>query len=135
MAQHANAARLRDGYNAFAAGDIPTTLAMFSPDLVMHVGGDGPLAGVQKGHEGLAAVIGWGMEVSGGTQKFELQNVFADDTHGIVHVRETATRAADGKELDVHEVHLVAFDENGLIAEFWDIPADHELHDGFFDGR
>ena len=135
MAQHANAARLRDGYAAFAAGDVPTVLAMFSPDLVMHVGGDGPLAGIQKGHEGLTAVIGHGMEVSGGTQRFEMQNVFADDEHGIVHVRELATRAADGKGLDVHEVHLVSFDENGLIAEFWDIPDDPDVHDGFFDGR
>lgn len=135
MAQHANVARLRDAYAAFSAGDLPTVLATFSPDLVMHVGGDGPLAGIQKGHEGLAAVIGWGMEVSGATQRFEVQNVFADDHHGIVHVRETATRASDGKELDVHEVHLVAFDENGLIREFTDIPDDHDIHDGFFDGR
>lgn len=135
MAQHPNAARLRDGYAAFVAGDIPTVLALFSPDLVLHVGGDGPLAGVQKGHEGLMAVVGLTMEVSGGTQKFELQNVFADDLHGIVHVRETATRAADGKELDVHEVHLVTFDDEGRIAEFTDIPDDPDVHDGFFDGH
>jgi hypothetical protein len=53
----------------------------------------------------------------------------------VVHVRETATRAADGVALDVEEVHLMAFNDAGLIAELWDIPADPDVHDDFFDGR
>jgi ketosteroid isomerase-like protein len=135
MAQHPNAVRLRDGYAAFAAGDIPTVLALFSPDVLVHVGGDGPLTGVQKGHEGLMAVVGLTMEVSGGTQKFDVEHVYADDEYGVIQVRETATRAADGKTLDVHEVHLVTFDEEGRIAEFRDVPEHPDIHDDFFDGR
>lgn len=135
MAEHANVARIRDTYAAYAAGDFATVLAQFSPDLVFHVAGNGPLAGEQKGLEGLQAVIGHSRDTTGGTQRFELRNVFADGGHGIVHLRETATRAADGLALDVQEVHLLGFDAEGLIAEFWDIPDDPDVHDAFFDGR
>jgi uncharacterized protein len=134
MAEHPNVARIRQAYATLAAGDLPTVLEQFAPDILFHVGGDGPLAGVQKGREGATAALVHGFELTGGTQRFELRNVFADDDHAVIHVRETATRAADGKALDVEEVHLMAFDANGLIAEIWDIPADPELHDDFFDG-
>lgn len=135
MAEHPNAARIRDAYAAFAAGDLATVLQQFDPDVVTYVAGDGPLAGVQKGHEGLGAVIGHGLEVSGGTQRLEVQDIFADADYAIVQVRETATRAADGVTLDVREVHLLALGEDGLIREFRDIPIDPDVHDAFFDGR
>lgn len=135
MAEHANATTIRNIYSSFTAGDVPAVLARFTPDLVFHVAGDGPLAGEQKGHDGLLAVLGSGRETSGGTQRFEVRNVFADADHAVAHVRETATRASDGAALDVEEVHLVRLDADGLIAEFWDIPADPDAHDAFFDGR
>ena len=134
MAEHPNVARIRQAYAALAAGDLPAVLGQFAPDIVFHVGGDGPLAPAQKGLEGATAALVYGFELTGGTQRFEVRNVFADDDHGIVHVRETATRAADGVALDVEEVHLFAFDADGLIGELWDIPADPDTHDAFFDG-
>jgi uncharacterized protein len=135
MAEHPNVARFRQAYAALAAGDLPTVLEQFAPDIIFHVGGDGPLAPIQKGREGATAALMHGFEVSGGTQRFDVRSIFADDDHAIVHVRETATRAADGLPLDVEEVHLFAINPDGLIAELWDIPADPEAHDDFFDGR
>lgn len=135
MAEHPNAIHIRRVYNAYAARDLTAVAEQFAPDLTFHVGGDGPLAGVQKGREGLAAVIAHSLETTGGTQQFELHNVYADDEHAVVHVRETATRAADGVTLDVEEVHLLALGDGGLIEEFWDIPSDPDVHDAFFDGR
>jgi ketosteroid isomerase-like protein len=135
MAEHPNVARIRQAYDLLVAGDLPAVLERFAPDIRFHVGGDGPLSGVQKGRENAAAALVHGFEVSGGTQRFELRNVFADDDHAVVHVRETATRAIDGVTLDVEEVHLFALESDGLIAEIWDIPADPKLHDDFFDGR
>ena len=134
MPEHPNVARIRQAYATLAAGDLPTVLEQFAPDIVFHVGGQGPLAGVQKGRENAGAALIHGFEVTGGTQRFDLRYVFADDDHAVIHVRETATRAADGKTLDVEEVHLMAFDDNGLITELWDIPADPQEHDDFFDG-
>lgn len=134
MAEHPNVPRFRQAYDALAVGDLPTVLETFAPDIVFHVGGNGPLAGPQKGREAAAAALVHGFEVSGGTQRFDVRSILADDDHAVVHVRETATRAADGKTLDVEEVHLFALDGNGQIAELWDIPADPSEHDAFFDG-
>lgn len=135
MAEHPNAARIRSTYAAFAAGDLAAVLDQFDPDVITHVAGDGPLAGVQKGHDGLGAVIGHGFTLTGGTQRLEVQQVFADAEHAVVHVRETATRTADGAALDVHEVHLITLGADGRITQFRDIPADPDLHNAFFDGR
>lgn len=134
MSEHVNATRIRGAYAAFAAGDLATVLEQFDPDVLTHVAGNGPLAGVQKGRDGLGAVIAHGFELTGGTQRLDVQQIFADAEHAVVQVRETATRAADGLALDVHEVHLLALGEDGRITEFRDIPADPDLHDAFFDG-
>jgi hypothetical protein len=135
MAEHANATGVRATYAAFAAGDLPTVLGFFAEDAVFHVGGDGPLTGQHKGHEAISAALVHGFQVTGGTQQLELRNVYADDAYAVVHVRETATRAADQHTLDVEEVHLIAFSPDGRIADFRDLPADPERHDAFFDGR
>lgn len=135
MTEHANATRIRTAYAAFAAGDLATVLEHFDPEVLTHVAGDGPLAGVQKGRDGLGAVIAHGFELTGGTQRLDVAQVFADADHAVVHVRETATRVADGATLDVQEVHLLALGADGRIVEFRDLPADPDLHDAFFDGR
>jgi ketosteroid isomerase-like protein len=135
MAEHPNATQIRRVYAAFAAGEMGEVLERFDPDVVMYVGGAGPLAGVQKGRDGVTAVVTHSMELTGGTQRLDVQQVFADDDHAVVHVRETATRAADRAILDVHEVHLLTLGPDGRIKEFWDIPADAGVHDAFFDGH
>ena len=73
--------------------------------------------------------------ITGGSQRFELHHVYADDEYGVVHVRESATRVADNRTLDIDEVHLIVFGPDGRIADFRDLPSDPALHDAFFDGR
>lgn len=135
MAEHPNATRIRTAYAAFAAGDLAAVLDQFDPEVVTHLAGDGQLAGFQKGRDGLSAVIANAFELTGGTQRLDVQQVFADADHAVVHVRERATRAADGVTLDVQEVHLLALGADGRMREFRDIPADPDRHDAFFDGR
>jgi uncharacterized protein len=134
VTEHPNAIALRHAYAAMAAGDLPTVLAAFAPDAVVHIGGSGPMSGDHKGHEAIGAALMHGFELTGGTQRLDVRDVFADAEHGIVVLRETATRAADGKTLDVMETNLFRFGPDGRAAEFWDVPADPKLHDDFFDG-
>jgi ketosteroid isomerase-like protein len=134
MTEHPNATALRRAYAAMAAGDLPTVLAAFAPDAVVHIGGSGPMAGDHKGHEAITAALVHGFELTGGTQRLEVREVYADAEHGVVVVQETATRAADGRTLDVAETNLFRFGPDGLATEFWDIPADPKAHDDFFDG-
>lgn len=134
MAPHPNAVRIRQTYEALIGGDLGAVLAAFAEDSLFHLPGAGELAGDHHGREGVAAVLGRLMEITGGTMAFEIRGVYADDAHAAVHLRETATRVEDGAVLDVEEVHLLALNADGLIREFWDLPADPELHNAFFDG-
>jgi hypothetical protein len=134
VTEHPNAVALRQAYAAMAAGDLPTVLSAFAPDAVMHIRGNGPISGDHKGIEAITGVLVHGFELTGGTQKLDVREVFADAEHGVVVVHETATRAADGVTLDVLETNLFRFGPDRRVVEFWDIPADPKRHDDFFDG-
>lgn len=128
-----NAALLRKGYEAIAAGDPGPVVGMFASDGVLHANVDGPLGGDHRGHAAIGQFLGNLFEWTGATLRIDVEEIFADDDHGVVLVRESATRARDGVALDVRETHLCRF-ENGLVADFWDIPAPSQkaVHDAFF---
>ncbi|HVA07920.1 MAG TPA: nuclear transport factor 2 family protein [Acidimicrobiales bacterium] len=133
MSEHPNVAVLRKGYDAMAQGDLPTVLGLFAEDGVMHVNAPAPLGGDHKGREAIGQALGHLVEWTGGTVSLQVREIFADDDHAVVLVRETATRAADGAALDVSEAHLFRL-KNGEATEFWDMPAgpDRVAHDEFF---
>lgn len=128
-----HAALLRHGYDAMTADDAATVVAMFADDGVLHVNTDGPFGGGHQGHDAIAETLAGLVEWTGGTLWMEVQDIIADETHGVTVIHETATRARDGATPDVTEVHLCRF-HNGRIAELWDIPAPSAkgAHDGFF---
>jgi uncharacterized protein len=134
MAEHPNVKRLREVYAAFDNADLSGALANLADDAVFHVKGDGPNSGDRKGREAIEAVLIGRYELTGGAHKFEVRDIFADGDHGVVVVRETATRK-DGATLDVKESHVFAFNAAGKITKIWDIPTDAEAHDRFFNGR
>ena len=134
MAEHPNVQRIRDAYAAFVAGDLTAALKDLAPNGVFHFNGEGPNSGDHKGTEAISAALVNLFELTGGTQVLDIKGVFADDRHGVVVLRETATRT-DGAELDVNESHVLAFDDEGRITDLWDLPDDPETHDRFFDGR
>jgi ketosteroid isomerase-like protein len=134
MAEHPNVARIRDAYTAFMAGDLQTALKDLAPDAVFHFNGEGPNSGDHKGRDDISTALVNIFQLTGGTQKLDIKGIYADDRHGAVVLRETATRT-DGATLDVEEVHVLALDGEGRITDLWDLPADPEAHDNFFDGK
>jgi uncharacterized protein len=133
MAEHPNVARVRDAYAAFTAGDLNTALADLAGNAVFHFKGEGALSGDHKGRAEIEKALIGTFELTGGTQALDIKYVFADDEHAAVVLRETATRP-DGATLDVDETHILKFDAAGKITDLWDLPADPEAHDRFFDG-
>lgn len=134
MAEHPNVQRIRDAYAAFAAGDLAASLKDVAPDGVFHFNGEGPNSGDHQGAEAIGAALISLFELTGGSQVLDIKSVFADDRHGVVVLHETASRT-DGVKLDIDEVHVLALDGEGRITDLWDLPADPEVHDKFFDGR
>ncbi len=134
MSEHPNVQRVRSAYNAFANLDLTTALKDLAPDAVFHFNGMGPLSGDHKGVEDVTAVLMAGFELTGGTQKLDVSTVFADDLHAVVSIHESASRP-DGATLDMDEVHLISFDNQGRITDLWDLPTDPDAHSRFFDGN
>ena len=135
MSPHPNVETIRRMYAAFGSGDLPAVLGALSPDAVFHVGGSGPLSGDHNGHDAITNVLVQLVTITGSTISLDVGGIYADDHHGVVVLHETASRAADGKKLDVDEVNLMTFGPDGRIVDFWDIPEDHQSHDNFYDGR
>jgi ketosteroid isomerase-like protein len=131
--EHPNVQRVRSAYEAFAAADLAGALKDLAPNAVFHFKGSGPLSGDHTGVEAISKALIGTFELTGGTQKLDINSIFADDDHGVVVLRETASRP-DGATLDVDEVHVLAIDGEGRITDLWDLPSDPESHDRFFDG-
>jgi uncharacterized protein len=133
MAEHPNVKRVRDAYAAFDKADLNGALADMADDAVFHFTGEGPNSGDHKGREAIEAALVHNYQLTNGTQKLEIHDIFADDHRGVVVLRETATRN-DGATLDMEESHVLAI-RDGKVTDLWDLPTDAEAHDRFFDGR
>src|SRR3974390_2486393 len=92
MAEHPNVQRIRDAYAAFSIGDLTAALKDLAPNAVFHFNGRGPLRGHHTGVDDITSALTGIFELTAGTQMLDIANVYADDHHGIVVMRETATR-------------------------------------------
>jgi len=126
MAEHPNAARIRDGYAAFATGDFSVLTGLFAEDLLWHLGGRSQLAGDYRGREAVFALFGKLMEVTGGSFRLDVHAVLADDEHAVALVFAAASR--DGRSIignDAHVFHM----RDGKVTEFWTAATDQYAFD------
>lgn len=117
MAEHPNVARLKDGYAAFAKGDLAGLNDLFAEDLLWHTGGRSQVAGDYRGREAVYGLVGKLMEITDGSFRLDLHAVFADDEHGVALVAATASRG--GRSITVNEAHVFHL-RDGKVVEFWD---------------
>src|ERR1017187_162785 len=134
MLEHPNGQRIRDAYAALAEGDLTEALKVLAPTATIHIGGSGPLSGDRTGIDSITSALVGVFELTAGTRKLDITSIYADDRHGIVVLRETASRP-DGATLDLEQVHVLASDSDGRSAGLWARPSDPEAHDRFFDGE
>ena len=126
---HPNEELLRNGYAAFATGDMETVAALFSPDITWHNGGANAISGDYRGHENVFAMFGKMMETTGGTFRLDIHDILANDTHGVVLV--TAQAIRDGQDVSVREVNIWHL-ADGKATEFWDFAEDNGALDRMF---
>lgn len=120
MSDHPDAELLRQGYDAFARGDLETVGSLFDQAIEWHVSG-GPLAGTYKGPDQVFGFFGQLIERSGGTFRLEIHDILASDEHVVVLVRERAER--EDQVFDANAVHVWHI-RGGKATEFWGIPED-----------
>ncbi|MEY2475722.1 MAG: uncharacterized protein QOG87_1037 [Actinomycetota bacterium] len=123
-----NAARIRDGYKAFNAGDIDALTALFAEDVVWHFPGTSKLAGDHIGRDATLAVLGQYGAASGGTLQATPVDVMASDERVTGWARDTATNATG--TLDVNSIVIFTM-RDGKITEALHIVDDQAALDAF----
>jgi ketosteroid isomerase-like protein len=84
---------VRRGYDAFNAGDLATLREILSHDVAQHVPGTSQLAGEYKGIDAVLGYYGKLAELTGGTFRADLIDVFGDAQGHVTAVHQiTATR-------------------------------------------
>lgn len=124
MVEHENTKQLREGYEAFASGDIEKATANFADDIIWHISGPGPLAGDYKGISEVVGFFGKLVEETGGTFKLNVNHLIADDEHAYALVDISAER--NGKRFSDKVVHHFTFDSDGKVTEYWPFASDPE---------
>lgn len=129
MTDHPNLVRAREGYAAFAAGDMATVNDHLSDDIVWHSGGNNILSGDYEGKEAVFSFFGRLLQETSGNFKNEIHDMLANDEHGVALVNQWATR--NGKTLEGRSVHVFHM-RDGQMTEFWAFPEDQALFDEFW---
>jgi ketosteroid isomerase-like protein len=131
MAEHPNIARLKKGYEAFAAGDMDTLRDLFVDDILWHVPGNNPLAGDYKGRDEVFGFFARIAQETGGNFRLELHDVLSNDEHAVALARVSGERA--GKRLDGEpNVHVYHVNDEGKVTEFWGFSQDSSKVDEFW---
>ena len=129
MAEHPNAALLRRGYEAFGKGDMATLTELIDENVVWHASGRNPLAGEYRGRDAVFAWFGQIAQRSGGTFQIEVHDILANDEHGVVLARATASR--QGKQLNALDTDVYHL-RNGKVVEAWSSSQDPYHADEFW---
>ena len=98
-AEHPNATRLREGFAAFASGDLDFIRGTMTDDCAWTNAGDSPVAGTHRGWDEIVGMFGKLLEATGGTMTMELQHVLADDACALAVYDSTATVAGQTRTM------------------------------------
>jgi ketosteroid isomerase-like protein len=121
---------IRNGYEAFARGDVPAVLENLDPSIAWHISGSGSLSGTYKGHDEVVGFFTQLSERSGGTFGLDIHDMLASDDHVIALVKESAER--DGRHISFNVVHVWHL-QDGKATEFWGIAEDQDFVKEFWD--
>jgi ketosteroid isomerase-like protein len=120
---------LRDGYQAFASGDLARLGELFADDIVWHTPGNNPLSGDYRGKDAVLALFGRLAEESGGTFRADVHDLLANDDHGVGLVTVTARRG--DRSLTVNDVNVFHL-RDGKVTECWLASTDQQAEDEFW---
>jgi uncharacterized protein len=127
---HPNEDLVRDGYAAFARGDLDMLQNRFFADGIRwHFPGRGPFAGDYAGIGEVMTWLGRTFEASGGTIRIELHDVIGNDDHVVALTTVRAER--EGRTLQDNTVQVFHV-RDGKATEVWTHPADLYASDQFW---
>ncbi len=117
---HPNGELIREGFEAFAKGDMDTISRLFDDDIKWHAAGTSTISGDYQGKEAVFAFFGKLMERTEGTFHQEIHTILADDDHVVVLTNNGQEKPRPFTDQTVFVWHV----RKGKAVECWDIPAD-----------
>ena len=129
--EHPNMAMIRRGYEAFSTADLDTLSELIADDVVWHSRGGGPLDGDFLGRQAVFEMFGRLMQETGGTFRFEVDDILCNDDSATVLGRVTASRGGvtqTTKQVMVHRIR------DGKTVEFWVATTDPKATVAFWEG-
>lgn len=114
MSEHPGIVQLRQGFEAFAAGNMQLLNQIFADDVVWEVPGRNPFSGTYRGKVEMFGFLGNLIRATQGTLRNELVDAMASDRYAVAILRATATR----KEMTLDQQAVAVFTTNpaGKIA-------------------
>ena len=125
-----NAELLRRGYDAFAEGDVPGVLALFSPEIKWHVPGRNLLSGDYTGHDEVVGFFQKMGELSGGTFELVVHDILDNGADKVV-VLVTENAERNGTAVAFEAVHVWRV-QDGLATRFQAFQHDDHDMDAFW---
>jgi ketosteroid isomerase-like protein len=123
---HPNERLLRREYEARDRRDEQVLAELFAEDIVWHVPGRNAIAGTYRGRDEVLGYIRRRQALAEGTFEITVEDVVANDRHGLVIASGRAVRNGRVYEWRGHGLYRFA---DGKIAECWLLPEDPHLFD------
>jgi ketosteroid isomerase-like protein len=124
---HRNEQLIRELYVEFGKGNLDGVLALCTPDIRFHFRGHNALAG-DYGRADLSLFAQRLGQLSGQSLRMDIEHVLADDSRGVVFLRDRFTRTDNDKSYEVALLHMYRIDE-GKLAAFDELPFDQRAFD------
>jgi ketosteroid isomerase-like protein len=118
---HSNEETIRAAYASFARGDLDGYLGACTEDFTFNVPGSSRMSGRFEGRPGMLKLVENLMAITGGAFVEIVDDVLANDEHGIVLATHRLTR--DGQQKEYHTAHVYNI-SHGKLAECWEQPQD-----------
>lgn len=128
-AAQANAALIRNAYEAFGRGDTQSVFAVFAENILWHVPGRGPLSRDYRGHAEVGGFFEHFMDLSEGTFRIQIDEILANGDRVVVLCTETARRA--GRSWSSPQVHVWTV-KDGRATAFREYEGDQQGEDEFW---
>ena len=126
---HPNGEIIKQAYDAFGRGDMPTVFGILDKGIHWHVPGQSPLSGDYRGHDEVMAFFKKCMELSEGTLRIDVHDLVANDSTVFALCAVSATRVSRHAEfLEVHLWRMV----NGRPVEFREFQGDEYTENKFW---
>jgi len=121
--EHPNVDLLREAYAAYNRGDLDGFWQACREDFTFHVPGRSGIAGAFTGQAEFHRLITSVLELVGGRFEEVVEDVLANDHHGVVLTLQRFERYGMPKEYRTAHVYRI---QDGKLAEAWEQPRDPE---------